>query len=922
MMGENTFLWSCVWQGMVCVGVGLVGSFILRRRPARAHQMLLLAMIAAVIVPVMSAVVKHFEWGMFVAEPVVSEPVVESRFEISNYEMADIAAVESAEPTMSVFEEAAGPVVIARPEKTKLRLGTLAIWGWAAASLILYARLLVTFALGIRLLGRSAPAKCERIQKAANAAVVKFGIDKPVVVCGSSKVRGPVIWCWGKRPVLLVPSSGGETNGSLDWVSIVCHELAHWKRRDHISGLLAELVVCIMPWNPLLWLGKRRLVRLSEQACDDWVVAAGQSGTDYAESLLDLAPQGQMVFAPAVLSSKKGLGARVRRILQDKCGNPRTGARWALVVSVVAACMAVGVAFAQARPAKVRPTTKPTAQPISGSKLMDDRNIFEGVMPVIKLAVEGKVGEQRPRIPRLHSEPGPGVLQGIIKDSADTSGHRTALFFVPVEEWPGKPFFWYLANVNESFEITGIPPGTYYLFTVETSNPRNIESIGLPVGWPKPVKITADGKPAYVEIEISTFLSKKARWFWNVQGFLDGVGHLNAENIATEKLGPYGRVTDAKGRPVPYAHVQVREFKPSGTEWGSIKSPDARANAEGYYGLRPLDYRYFVGAMVNEHLKDAAGWRWQYLRRNKVFEGKQGVDFQFGPWLPEKTVGGRIEGTVVDANGNPIPSFYVDIRPDKPWVHVDRVNEPWYKRWGIRAAFSEGKFALGNVPTGKCNLKIRSHQSSSRGGARLGERQITVVGGQTAHLEFEVKDWEKKRGHRPVMRLGRPGPSVCRPGPTKAAEPLSELKVGDKAPLFEVKTVDNKTWKLAEHQGKVVLLCFWVAGSQPSEIRLPAINSVYQSFGGDKRFVMLGLVRRKRKVEDLKQYLSSHDLRWGQAVINGEDKSDLASKYGVQRWPSMILIGPDGKVIARNLKGKAIKWAVEKALGNTAKFGP
>jgi len=369
MMGENTFLWSCVWQGTVCVGVGLVGSFVLRRRPARAHQMLLLAMIVAVIVPVMSVVVKHFEWGMFVAEPVVSEPVVESRLESSDYEMADVGVVGSVQPGTNVSEAAAGraaiaraqPAVIARPEKAKLRLGTLAIWGWVAASLALYTRLLVTFALGVQLLGRSSPSKRERIQKAAEAARAKLGIDKAVAVCSSDKVRGSVIWCWSKRPVLLVPSSGGETNGRLDWVSIVCHELAHWKRRDHISGLLAELVVCIMPWNPLLWLAKQRLVRLSEQACDDWVVAAGQSGTDYAESLLDLAPQGQMLLAPAVVSSKSGLGDRVRRILQDKCSNPRTGVWWALAVSIVAACMAVGAAFAQSRPGKPEVATSEAA---------------------------------------------------------------------------------------------------------------------------------------------------------------------------------------------------------------------------------------------------------------------------------------------------------------------------------------------------------------------------------------------------------------------------------------------------------------------------------------------------------------------------------------------------------------------------------
>jgi hypothetical protein len=615
--------------------------------------------------------------------------------------------------------------------------------------------------------------------------------------------------------------------------------------------------------------------------------------------------------------------------------------RWALAVTVVVACVAVGVAFAQARPAKVRPATKATAQPISGSKLMDDSNIFEGIMPVIKLAVEGKVGEQRPRIPRLHSEPGPGVLQGIIRDKADTSEHMTALFFVPEEEWPGKPFFWYLANVNESFEITGIPPGTYYLFTVETSNPRNIDDVGLPVDWPKPVQIRADGKPAHVEIEISAFLSKKAR-FWNVQGFLDGVGHLNAENVATEELGPYGKVSDAEGNPVPYATMQIREFKPSGTRRGGIQAPDARANAEGYYGLRPVDYRYFVGAMIYEYVKDAAGYRWQYLRRNEVFEGKQRIDIQFGPWLPEKTVGGAIEGTVVDANGNPIPSFIVDVRIDKPWVHVDQTKEPWYKRWGFRTAFSGGRFKLTEVPPGSCNVRIMCHKSSARSNMELAEKQITVASDRTTHLELKVEDWEKKKGeHRywyrtARSRVPRKAGSRVPKGSEPEPEPLPELKVGDKAPLFEVKTVDNKTWKLAEHQGKVVLLCFWRMNQSWTEIECSYFKSTYEAFGADERFVMMSLVTKPRSpkapqmslatktriVKELQQYVTRYGLNWNHAFMDEQTEQQLRAAYGVRRRPSVILIGPDGKILARNLKGKATKWAVEKALGDTTSSAP
>ena len=547
------------------------------------------------------------------------------------------------------------------------------------------------------------------------------------------------------------------------------------------------------------------------------------------------------------------------------------------------------------------------AERLVGSKLMEDVHVIEGLMPTIKLALEGCLGK-RPRLPRLLKKPGPGILKGIVRDTADTSYHRAYLFFVPVEIWPGKPVFYYLAVVNESFEITGIPAGSYYLFAIEARNSDSIDAVGLPIDWPRTVMVDAGGKVTRVEIEMATFLSKNAR-LWNAQGFLRGVGHLNAENVRTEKLGPYGKVSDAKGRPVPYATVQVREFKPNRGAGEGIAAPDARTNEQGYYGLRPLDYPYHVGAMIYEPLMDTTGYRWRYMGRNKVFEGKQAINFKFSPWPSVKNGSGTIEGIVVDDNNNLIPSFIVDVRPAEPWPKVSETSELWYERWGLRSAFSRGQFALSDVPEGICNVRIMSHETSAARGVTLGQREIVVPAGQTIHLEFQIEDWEKKRKQRTVIYLGRPPV-----GKQEPPEPLPELKVGDKAPLFEVETLGGKSWTLADHQGKVVLLNFWVAGSNPSENQLTYLKAVYEAFRADKRFVMLGLVRQKRKVADLQKYLAMFNARWDQTTLDGEDKTELASKYGVRSWPAAILIGPDGKVIARNLKGNAIKWAVEKAL--------
>jgi hypothetical protein len=231
--------------------------------------------------------------------------------------------------------------------------------------MILALRLIWSFVLGFRLVAGGKPVSCQRIQGAARIARARLGLAGDVGVCSSERVRCPVIWCWGRNPVLLVPSSSQQADKDIDWVSVVCHELAHWKRLDHIAGLLTELIVCVFAWNPLAWWARRRLLRLSEQACDDWVLASGRPSTDYAESLLELIPQGRMAIAPALVSSKSGLASRVGRILQDKCGNPRTGILWALAVTLVATTLTVGVAFAQTRPAKAAPGQE---DPAGGAK--------------------------------------------------------------------------------------------------------------------------------------------------------------------------------------------------------------------------------------------------------------------------------------------------------------------------------------------------------------------------------------------------------------------------------------------------------------------------------------------------------------------------------------------------------------------------
>ncbi len=225
---------------------------------------------------------------------------------------------------------------------------------WCVLSGLCLARLVVSLVLGHRIVGRARLIVCESTERAVDAACTRLGLGVRPVLRASSRVACPAIWCWGRRPVIVLPDAVDMLAAPVDWVGVFCHELAHWLRRDQWSSLLGEVLVCALPWHPLAWLAKHRLGQLSELACDDWVLATGLPATDYAESLLGLVPQWRAPLALTAVSSRRGLFGRVRHILDERRSSPVVGRRWACLSGAVMVLTASALALAQSRPAELK----------------------------------------------------------------------------------------------------------------------------------------------------------------------------------------------------------------------------------------------------------------------------------------------------------------------------------------------------------------------------------------------------------------------------------------------------------------------------------------------------------------------------------------------------------------------------------------
>ncbi len=111
-------------------------------------------------------------------------------------------------------------------------------------------------------------------------------------------------------------------------------------------------------------------------------------------------------------------------------------------------------------------------------------------------------------------------------------------------------------------------------------------------------------------------------------------------------------------------------------------------------------------------------------------------------------------------------------------------------------------------------------------------------------------------------------------------------------------------------KGKYVLVDFWASWCGPCKREIPNIASVYEKYKGDDFDVLSVAVWDKP--EDTVKAAGEHGVVWSQIINAQRIPTDL---YGIQGIPHIMLIGPDGVIIKRDLRGEAIGKAVSEALG-------
>lgn len=313
-------------KSTVVLGAARLAAWFLRKRPAAARHVVWTAAAAAILaLPLLS--VSLPAWRVPAAGAILPG-------DTGLVFHSDSAATREAAtaPPLPGGEYPAK----AAPWRPDARFLIMLIWAAGAAAAM--GQMLLSLAAMRRLRRAARPFPDEGLcHSLARALGIRHGVEVLEMRHGSMPMTFGLL-----RPTVFMPADAAQWSEERRHM-VLLHELAHVRRGDMGTHLIARAALSLYWWNPLAWSAWREFLKERERATDDLVLGAGARAAEYAGHLLEIARTMQSVpataWAAVAMARRSQLEGRLLAILDT--GVKRNA--WGRVAATVAAVLAVVV---------------------------------------------------------------------------------------------------------------------------------------------------------------------------------------------------------------------------------------------------------------------------------------------------------------------------------------------------------------------------------------------------------------------------------------------------------------------------------------------------------------------------------------------------------------------------------------------------
>ena len=235
---------------------------------------------------------------------------------------------------------------------------------WLAGAALIFARYVVGTLMMMRIAVRGERVEDGEWLVLALRTARELDITRPITMIWGDKVAVPITW-GVLYPMILLPKNAQEWSQERRRFVLV-HEMAHVKRFDAFTQLLAQITTAVFWFSPFVWLAEWRMRVEREHACDDTVLRHGTEPAKYADELLQMVRTlvrrrtPQPAFAALAMARKSEFEGRMLAILDPERPRRVTGITSGVVFAMLSVLIAAPLAAVD--PFAVRVVTTPTME--------------------------------------------------------------------------------------------------------------------------------------------------------------------------------------------------------------------------------------------------------------------------------------------------------------------------------------------------------------------------------------------------------------------------------------------------------------------------------------------------------------------------------------------------------------------------------